>query len=394
VSDFDPRTPEYFRDPHPMLRQLRQDDPVHRSPLGFWVLTRYDDVAAGLRSPKLGASRTSEQFRALYGDGPTFAFASRRFQYFDPPEHTRVRSLVAKAFTLRRVEAMRRRIAAIAEALFDRVEGQEGFELIADIAHPLPATVICEMLGVPEAEQAQLSVWAATIPFIIAPVIEPDRLAAADAALGEFMTYVGRLIERRRRAPGDDLLTALMAAEEDGDRLSPEEIMATVIFLFSAGHHTTRSLVGNGILTLLREPALWTRLAADANLLPAALEECLRYEPSINFAPRRAREDAVFGGKQIPAGDLVFLSLPGANRDPARFADPDTFNIARPRNDHVAFGGGIHHCLGASLARAEVQILFATLLRRHPRLTLGPAPIEWRPTMTYRGLEALFVVAG
>jgi cytochrome P450 len=391
VTDFDPRTPEYFSDPHPMLRRLRREDPVHRSPLGFWVLTRYEDVVAGLRSPMLGASRTAEQFRALYGGGPTFAFASRRFQYFDPPEHTRVRSLVVKAFTLRRVEAMRPRIAAIAERLLDRLEGRRSFELIGQVAHPLPAIVICEMLGVPEAEQAQLSDWAGTIPFIIAPVIDPGRLAAADAALGEFMAYVGELIERRRKEPGDDLLSALMAAEEGGDRLSREEIMATVIFLFSAGHHTTRSLVGNGILTLLRDPELWARLAATPDLVPGAVEECLRYEPSINFAPRRARADAMFGGKRIPEGDLVFLSLPGANRDPERFAEPDRFDIGRQRNDHVAFGGGIHHCLGASLARAEVQILMAGLLRRFPRLSLGPEPVAWRPTMTYRGLEALHV---
>ncbi len=364
---------------------------MHRSPLGFWVLTRYEDVVAGLRSPKLGASRTAEQFGALYGDGPTFAFASRRFQYFDPPEHTRVRSLVVKAFTLRRVEAMRPQIAAIAERLLDRLEGRRGFELIGEIAHPLPAIVICEMLGVPEAEQAPLSDWAATIPFIIAPVIEPGRLAAADAALGEFMAYVAELMERRRRQPGDDLLSALMAAEEGGDRLSREEIMATVIFLFSAGHHTTRSLVGNGVLALLRDPALWASLADNLDLMPGAVEECLRYEPSINFAPRRARADALFGGKRIPEGDLVFLSLPGANRDPERFTDPDRFDIGRQRNDHVAFGGGIHHCLGASLARAEVQILMAGLLRRFPRLSLGPEPIAWRPTMTYRGLEALHV---
>jgi hypothetical protein len=389
MHDFDPTSPEFLRDPHPILRQLRELDPVHRCPQGFWLLTRHADVAAGLRSPSLGASRTADQFRALYGGGPTYAFASRRFQYFDPPEHTRVRSLVAKAFTLRRVEAMRPHIAEIAGRLLDRVAGRASFELIGEVAHPLPAIVICEMLGVPEPEQAALSDWAATIPFIIAPVIEPGRLAAADTALGAFMDYVDGLVARRRRAPGEDLLTALLAAEDGGDRLSPEEIRASVIFLFSAGHHTTRNLVGNAMLTLLAEPSRWGRLVAEPGLLEVAVEECLRLEPSINFAPRRARADAVFGGRRIPEGDLVFLSLPGANRDPAAFPDPDTFDLGRGRIDHVAFGGGIHHCLGASLARAEAQILLAALLERFPRLAFGPGEIAWRPTMTYRGLEAL-----
>ncbi|MEZ5842623.1 MAG: cytochrome P450 [Hyphomicrobiaceae bacterium] len=384
----------FIDDPHPTLHRLRAEDPVHRSAHGFWLLTRYSDVAALLRSPRLGTSRSAEQFRALYGDGPTFAFASRRFQYFDPPDHTRIRSLVTKAFTLRRVEAMRPRMREIVDGLIDSSVAAGAAEFVTDIAHPLPAIVICEMLGVPEEDQPQLSRWASTIPFIIAPVIEPERLADADAAIGAFFDYVSGMIAARRARPGDDLLSALMSAEDEGRRLSEEELRATVIFLFSAGHHTTRNLVSNGVYTLLREPARWRRLVDDPALVVPAIEECLRYEPSINFAPRRARETLVLEGGTIPAGDLVFLSLAGANRDPARFAEPDDFRIERTDNDHVAFGGGIHHCLGASLARAEAQTLLAAMVARLPHLALTGGPVAWRQTMTYRGPEALPVTLG
>lgn len=386
---FDPRAPDVLADPHPHLRRLREQDPVHRSPLGFWLLTRYEDVAHGLKRKDLGTSRTVDQMRALYGEGPTFAFASRRFQYFDPPDHTRVRSLVTKAFTLRRVEAMRPRMNEIVDRLLDAAAEKAETEFIEEVAHQLPAIVICEMLGTPEPDQPQLSQWASTIPYIIAPVIDPERLAAADAALGEFFDYLGRLIGERRRRPGDDLLSALIAAEEAGDRLSNEELIATAIFLYSAGHHTTRNLVGNGVLALMQHRDAWQALVADPAQIPSAIEECLRYEPAINFAPRKAREDVTIGGKTIPSGDLVYLSLNGANRDPVRFPDPDRFDILRTRNDHVGFGGGIHHCLGASLARAEAQIMLSRLVRRFPRMQLADQTIVWRETITYRGLESL-----
>lgn len=383
----------FIDDPHPHLHRLRQEDPVHKSAHGFWLLTRYADVSALLKSPKLGTSRSAEQFRALYGAGPTFEFASRRFQYFDPPDHTRIRSLVAKAFTLRRVEGMRPRMRAIADRLLDDLARNGRAEFVADIAHPLPAIVICEMLGVPEEDQPKLSAWASTIPYIIAPVVDPKRLADADEALGAFFAYVAAMIATRRRAPGEDLLSALMSAEEEGRRLSEEELKASVIFLFSAGHHTTRNLVSNGLYTLLAEPQRWRDLVAKPTLVPKAIEECLRYEPSINFAPRRTRETLSLDRGTIPAGDLVFLSLSGANRDPARFPDPDRFVIERADNDHVAFGGGIHHCLGASLARAEAQILLAALVERFPRLTLADPHIAWRQTMTYRGPETVHIRA-
>jgi hypothetical protein len=392
MLDPDLASPEVIADPHPHLRRLRESDPVHRSPRGFWLVTRYADVAHGLRRPELGTGRTPEQLRALYGSGPAFAFASRRFQYFDPPDHTRVRSLVAKAFTLRRVEAMRPRMQPVVDRLLDRAAARCEVELIEEVAHQLPAIVICEMLGVPEDDQPLMSRWASTIPFIIAPVVEPARLAEADAAIGQLFAYLGRLIDGRRKRPGDDLLTALMAAEEAGNRLSPEELVATAVFLFSAGHHTTRNLVGNGVLALMHNRAAWERLVAEPALVPSAIEECLRYEPSIVFAPRRAKVDVTIGDRRIPAGDLVYLSLAGANRDPARFAEPDRFDIARRENEHLAFGGGIHHCLGASLARAEAQLLLASLVGRFPCMELRQQTISWRPTMTYRGLEALWLV--
>lgn len=389
MSEFDLTDAAFIDNPHPLLHRLRAKEPVHKSKHGFWLLTRHRDVSTLLRSPKLGTSRSADQFKALYGNGPTFEFASRRFQYFDPPDHTRIRSLVTKAFTLRRVEAMRPRMSAIVDGLLDQAAREATTEFIEDIGHPLPAIVICEMLGVPEADQPKLSNWASTIPFIIAPVVNPKRLADADAAIGEFFDYVTDMIAERRKAPGDDLLTALMSAEDEGRRLSDDELRATVIFLFSAGHHTTRNLVANGLHAMLQEPARWHRLVQDPTLVPKAIEECLRYEPAINFAPRRAREEIVLDGGTIPSGDLVYLSLTGANRDPARFPDPDAFIIDRADNDHVAFGGGIHHCLGASLARAEAQTLITKMVSRFPRLALRGGPVTWRQTMTYRGPERL-----
>jgi cytochrome P450 len=226
---------------------------------------------------------------------------------------------------------------------------------------------------------------------VATPLIERYRLLAGEAAAGAFMEYVRALVEERRSAPGDDLLSALIAAEDAGDRLAEEELVATVVFLFSAGHQTTRDLIANGLLGLLRHPDQWTRLLDDQSLVPAAVEECLRYDPPVTMFPRRALEDTTIGGIAIAAGEQVYVSISAANRDPARFLDPDRFDLSREDNEHVAFGGGIHYCLGAALARAEAQIVLGTLLRRYPHLELADPTIEWRDTLTFRGPATLYV---
>jgi pimeloyl-[acyl-carrier protein] synthase len=389
---FDPRAPGYAANPYPLLHRLRAEDPVHRSPMGFWVLTRYADVATVLRTPRsFGTGATPRGMQARYGDGAAFAYVSRRMSSYDPPDHTRLRSLVTRAFSVRRVESMRPHIQAIADHLLDAVAGADQIDIVADVAHPLPSLVICEMLGVPEADRPQFSTWTDAIAFLLAPLIDPDRLVAGEVAAGQFMEYVRALVRERRGAPGDDLLSALIAAEEAGDRLAEDELVATVVFLFSAGHQTTRDLVGNGLLALLNHPDQWERLLDDRSLVPAAVEECLRYDSPVTLFPRRALEDTALGGSAIGAGEQVYVSISGANRDPARFPDPDRFDLARGDNEHVAFGGGIHYCLGAALARTEAQIILGTLLDRYPQLQLAENAIEWRDTLAFRGPVALHV---
>ena len=287
--------------------------------------------------------------------------------------------------------ALRPHIQAIADILLDRTNGAKTIDVLAALAHPLPSLVICEMLGVRETDRPRFSRWTEDIAFLLLPPVPPHRLEAGEAAAAEFMAYVRDLIEHRRATPTDDLLSALIAAEERGDRLSIDELIANVVFLFSAGHQTTRDLVGNGLLALLRHPDLKRRVAGDPSRLPALVEECLRYDPSVTATPRRAQEETTIAGTPIAAGDRLILSISGANRDPARFPDPDRFDIDRPNNEPLAFGGGIHYCLGAALARTEAQIVFGTLLRRYPNLELADQTVQWRETWIFRGPVTLQV---
>src|SRR5262249_719021 len=333
--------------------RLREEDPVHCYAPGQWFLTRYDDVASILRDPRFRTSVIPDLLRARLGDGAAFAYVSRRLTSYDPPDHTRLRSLVTKAFTVQRIEGMRADIQSLADELLDSVQDAHQMDVIASLAHPLPSLVICEMLGVPHADRPRFSAWTEDIAFLIAIAIEPDRLAAGEKAAGEFMEYVRALITRRRAALGADLLSARIAAEQDSYRLSQDELVATVVFLFSAGHQTTRDLTGNGCLALLRHPSQKEQLASHPEFLVEAVEEGLRYDPSVTMTGRRAAKDATIRGRTIRAGDRLSLSISAANRDPAVFANPDRFDLNRPVKEHLSFGGGIHYCLGAALARAE-----------------------------------------
>jgi cytochrome P450 len=258
---FDPFNPDFIANPYPLLHRLRARAPVHHSPWGFWVLTRYADVAHVLRHPQVfGTYVLRDRLRAQLGDGAAFAYVSRRLTSLDPPDHTRLRTLVTKAFTVRRVDAMRPQIQVLADHLLDAVGERRRMDVITALAHPLPSLVICEMLGVPEVDRAQLSAWTGAIAFLFAPTIQPERLVAAEQAAHAFMAYLRALVQARQCALGDDLLSALMAAESEGNHLTEEELVATIIFLFSAGHQTTRDLVGNGLLALLHHPDQWQRL--------------------------------------------------------------------------------------------------------------------------------------
>jgi cytochrome P450 len=376
------------------MHRLRSIDPVHRAGDGSVVLTRYRDVVEALRDPSFGAGRDVllQVLRDRLGDGAAFAYVSRRLSNYDPPDHTRLRGLVSRAFTPRRIDALRPYIERTVDKLLSGHEPGDTFDVIAAVAHPLPSLVICELLGVPDADRDAFDRWTAAIAFLVAPSVAPDRLAAGEAAVTEEWACIEQLIERCRRQPGDDLLSALVAIEGDGDaRLDIAELVATVIFLFSAGHQTTRDLIGNGMLALLANPNTWRALGEEPHSAPAAVEECLRFDPPVNFVYRRALCDTKIAGHAIGTGETVVPVLVAANRDPARYAQPDSFDPTRPDNRPVTFGGGIHHCLGAALARIEAEIILQRLSSQFPRSTLANTSIEWRQTIIFRGPEAVLI---
>jgi cytochrome P450 len=388
---FDPTSPANFADPYPTLRLIQEREALHRSTIG-WMVMRYEHAHATLRESRVwGTGMAAQRRLAVLGPGPMFEYASRRLNNYDPPEHTRLRSLVTKGFTARRVEALRPNIQRIADHLLDAVVAEREFDIVEILAHPLPCQVICDLVGVPLTDSPQLSSWTAAVHGALGPAPRSDQIAAAHQAAGEFISYIRALIAKRGAISGDDLLTALIAAEEGGDRLSEEELVSTVLFIFTAGHATTRDLVSAGLLAFMSNRDQWERLVRDPSMAPSAVEECLRYAPSIPLLLRRALQDTTLAGVSISAGETVYVSIAAANRDPRRFPAPDRFDIGRTDNEHLTFGGGIHYCLGAMLGRAEAQIIFATLARRYPRMELAQGPIQWRDTIMFRGPKAVRV---
>ena len=394
VPAFNPLDPAFIADPYPTYHRLRAAAPVWQSPLGFWIVTRYDDAALVLRDRRFGKSYEAIVTKRYGPDilqEPAYASMARTMLVLDPPDHTRLRGLVTKAFTARRVEAMRPRIAAIVDALIDRVQPQGGMDVIADFAHRLPIIVICDMLGIPEEDREQFFARSRVNGRMIDPVpLSPEEIAVANANTLETNAYFDSLFERRRRDPQDDLTTQLVQAEEAGDRLTQEELRANVGLLFAAGHETTANLIGNGLLALHRNPDQWQALRDDPALIPGAMEELLRYDSSVQLTGRAVQEDLELAGVALPKGSQIVCFLGAANRDPAAFADPDRLDVRRTKITPLSFGGGIHFCLGAQLARIEAQEAFAGLLRRLPDMQLPEkhAP-SWRRSFTLRGLTKL-----
>jgi cytochrome P450 len=394
LSFFDP---EFLADPYPAFHRLRAEDPVHRHPLGFYALTRYDDVAALLRDARFGKGGYQALIEGRFGatpDGPRLALS---MLFRDPPDHTRLRALVSRAFTPRVVETLRPHVQGIVDRLLERVAGAGRMDVIEDLAYPLPVTVISELLGVPAGAADLVKTWSRDVARALDAIVLPvgqDVIEQGRRATGAMADYFRGLVEERRRRPGPDLLSGLVEAEEAGDRLTEEELLATCILLYVAGHETTVNLIGNGLLALLRHPAEWRRLREDPALLPGAIEELLRYDGPVQRVGRIAASDAEVGGVGIPAGSLVVGLLGAANRDPAQFAEPDRLDVTRGEPRHLAFGTGIHYCLGAPLARLEAQVAIGTLLRRFPAPALDVERPVWRPSSTLRGLEALPVVLG
>jgi cytochrome P450 len=391
---FNPMSPEVIADPYPYYHRLREADPVHRSPLGFFVASRHADVAHVLRDKCFGkdfVGRMTRRFGDKIMEEPVYRSMGHWMLQQDPPDHTRLRGLVVKAFTARRVEDMRPRIQEIVDATLDRVEAQGRMDLIADFAFRLPVTVICEMLGIPKGEHEMFFHGARTGGRLLDPVplsrAEIDEANAGSLAQAE---YFHALFELRRRQPGEDLTSQLVQAEEQGAKLSNEELTANIILLFGAGHETTVNLIGNGLLALYRNPDQLQRLQRDPALIGNAIEEFLRYDSSVQLTGRTALEDVEVGGTPVAKGESVLCLLGAANRDPAAYPDPDRLDIARPNIRPLSFGGGIHFCLGAQLARIEGEIAIATLLRRLPNLRVDdPEHADWRQTFVLRGLNRL-----
>jgi cytochrome P450 len=397
-------SPAFKANPYPFYARLRTEAPVWRVTLGdrrtAWLVTRYEDVARVLKDDtfakdKLNAMDPEQRAKTPWVPG-FLEPLERNMLDLDDPDHARLRALVSKAFTPRIIERLRGRIEALCEELLDAMERERkregGTDLVAGYALPLPATVIAELLGVPAEDHARFHRWSNRLVSVSSG---RDMLRALPAALS-FVRYLRNLVERRRAGPEDDLITALIRAEEAGDRLSEDELLAMAFLLLVAGHETTVNLIASGTLALLEHPEQTERLRRDPSLTKTAVEELLRYTSPVEMATERyAREDAEIGGRRIPRGELVLAVLGSANRDERHFEDPDVLDLARDPNRHLAFGrGGVHHCLGAPLARMEGHIALSALLRRFPgaRLAMAPDILRWRRGLFLRGLEKLPLV--
>ncbi len=391
---FNPLDPAFIADPYPTYRRLREDAPVFRLPLGMWVVSRYADVALVLRDKRFGKNFKGNMERR-YGAGaleePAFASLGRTMLVLDPPDHTRLRGLVTKAFTARRIGEMRPHIAALVDGLIDRVIDQGRMDVVWDIAHRLPVIVICDILGIPEEERQQFFDHSSVNGRIIDPVpMSRSEIDDANERSRESDAYFDSLFDRRRREPGDDLTTLLVQAEEAGERLTQEELRANVSLLFAAGHETTSNLIGNGLLALHRNPDQWQALTANPSLAANAVEELLRYDSSVQMTGRAAEEDLELGGQTIGKGESIVCLLGAANRDPAMYEDAERLDITRQNVRPLSFGGGIHHCLGAQLARLEGEMAFNALATRLPGLRLPEIDTpKWRNNFALRGLTTL-----
>jgi len=387
--------PEVLANPYPLYRRLRTEDPIHWDPfLHTWVVTRYADVVTVFQRFSANRTPTPEQLAALglASLKPLAQVMVRQMLFLDPPAHGRVRGLASKAFTARRVERLRSHIHDITESLLDKVQAQGSMNVIEDLAYPLPAIVTAEMLGVPIADWRQLTEWSADFAQVLGNFQHnPDHAPKALRSLEAMCAYFQAAVVDHRANPRDDLINALLTAEQDGDRLTEEEVVANTIVTMVGGQETTTNLIGNGMLTLLRHPDQLERLRADPSLIPSAIEELLRYESPSQHTARLAPEDTELGGKLIRKRQAVIAIMGAANRDPERFPEPDTLDVGRQDNRHLAFAWASHFCFGAPLARIEGQIAFEAVLRRMPDLRLQDERVTWRENLGLRGLNALHV---
>ena len=398
---FDPFDPEWATNPFPLYADLRQRAPVHRNALGFWVFARHADCLALLRDRRTSADdayidpeRLSAEFRFGSGaDDPevTAMRDMRPFLFRDPPDHTRLRGLVSKAFTPKVVESLRARTQQIVDELLDAAFEADRVDLLESFAYPLPVRIICDMLGVPVADQDRFKSWSTSL----ARGLDPDFLLTGEAikdrddAVMQFAQYFFELLAERRRSPGDDLLSRLVEVEDDGGVLSEAELLSTCILLLVAGHETTVNLISGGTLALLRHPDQLERFRTDPEVTRSGVEEMLRYVSPVQLTGRAMIEDIEIAGVTLRAGDFVMVLIASGNHDADQFPDPERFDVGRTSNNHLGFGFGIHHCLGAPLARMETQVALTSLVRRAPDLAVTVDEPTYKTNVVLRGMESL-----
>lgn len=398
-SDWDPRDPAFRADPIPWYRALRQKAPVYgHEDIGI-VLSRFEDIDRVLRDRRFGVA-TPSPWREVFAAAapPSMQLLSENSLLFiDPPQHTRVRGLVAQAFTPRRIETLRPRIAAMIDDVLDGLAGRPTFDVMEEVAWPIPIMGVTELLDIPVTDQQLLHKWTQAITAVDELPLELDLLPAAGQAADEFLAYVAELVDERRRRPGDDLISGLLVAEADGETLNREELHSMVVLILLAGHDTTASLISTALWLLLGHPDQATSVRDDPSVVDGAIEEVLRYLGPLQVASGGGRwpdESVTIESTVIEPGTPVRLLLGSANRDPEQFADPDIFDIHRPVSRHLAFGRGLHVCLGSALGRLEAQLVVPAVLRRFPDLDLVDDAPAWRPSFVVRQLATLGVATG
>jgi len=398
---FDPFDPQWASDPFPLYADLRRRAPIHRNDLGFWVVARHADCLAVLRdrrassdSLNVAVERMPEGLRAPVAEDDPIAAAMiemRPFLFRDPPDHTRLRGLVSKAFTPKVVESLRTRTQQVVDELLDAALEADRVDLVEAFAYPLPVRVICDLLGVPAADQDRFKEWSDALARGLDPdfLLTQEVIDARGEAVLQFSQYFFELLADRRRAPGEDLLSRLVQAEDGGTVLSEAELLSTCILLLVAGHETTVNLISGGTLALLRHPDQMERFRTDPGVHRSGVEEMLRYVSPVQLTGRALTEDCEFGGVEFAAGDFAMLLIASGNHDPEQFEDPERFDVTRTPNNHLGFGFGIHHCLGAPLARMEAQVALASLVRRAPGLALTVEDVTYKTNVVLRGMESL-----
>ena len=386
--------PDALADPYPVYYRLQLEAPrLWHEGRGHWIFTRHADVAALLAHPSVGAEKFNIEWLSapvLEEFGPLYRMLARQMLFMDPPKQTRLRTLAAKAFTPRVIEGIRTQIQGWTDTFLDAAPQGRPLDIIRDLAYPLPATIIAELLGVPPEDRDRFKKGSDDFAGFLGTFSgDVADLRPFLPSIYWLMDYLQEIVDRTRAHPGNNLLSALIAVEEQGDKLTKDELIANCLLLLAAGHETTTNLIGNGMYALLSHSPLADTLRQDPSLLPVAVEELLRYDSPVQWTTRYANEPILLGDTRIEAGQFIMLGLGAANRDPAQFADPNRLDIARQQGRHLAFGYGVHYCLGSALARMEGQIAMGTLLRRFPTLRLTGEPLHRRPNIVFRALESL-----